>query len=107
MYGPLDNISFFGRMQPIDVLINATGSDHLPNQTSILVGHVVELKSSTLCELNMSHLDSLDFRALLYRVWNLVPRPSRERGWLLWWEYAIRRTVKFMQGWGCMMAPQA
>lgn len=104
VYGPRDDIDFSGNMRPVNVLIEATGSDDIPIQTSISVGHVVDLNPSSLYKLNVSHLDSPDFRALVHRVWNLVPRPIGDRGWLLWWEVAIRRTVKFMRGWGHMIA---
>jgi hypothetical protein len=50
------------------VLIVATRSDHLPLLTSISIRHVVDSKSSFLFKLNVSHLDSLDFRALMHRV---------------------------------------
>ena len=59
MYGPQDDISFSGSMQPVDVLIDATGSDHLPILTSISVGHVVDSKAS-LFKLNVYHMDSPD-----------------------------------------------
>jgi hypothetical protein len=48
-------------MHLVDVLIAATGSDHLPIMTSILVGHVVDSKPSSLFKLNVSHLESAYF----------------------------------------------
>jgi hypothetical protein len=60
------------------VLIEATGSDHLPIQTSISVGNVVDSKPSSLFKMNVAHLESLDFCALVHRVWNLVPQPIGE-----------------------------
>ena len=97
--GLKDGISFFGDRHRIDVLVATTSSDHLPIFSLILVGNVLDSKPSTLFKLNVSHLDSLNFRAVIHIVCNLVPRPCGHRGWLLWWEATIHHTLKFIRGW--------
>jgi len=63
VYGPREDIYFFGRLHPVDVLIEVTISDHFLIQNFILVGHAVDLKPSSLFKLNFSHLESPDFHA--------------------------------------------
>ena len=63
-------------MRPIDVLIVAVGSYHLSIMTSILVGHLADSKPLSFFNLNVSHLESPDFCALVHSIWNLVPRPQ-------------------------------
>jgi len=91
-------------MHLVDVLIATIGSYRLPIITSILVGHVVDSKPSSLFRLIISHLESTDFEALVHSVWNLVPRPRGGKEWLLWWQATIHHIVKFKRGWGCMIA---
>jgi hypothetical protein len=67
------------------------------------VGNVVDSKPSCLFTLNVVHVESIDFNALVNRGWNLIPQPIGETNWLLWWEVVILNTVKFMRCWGCMI----
>jgi len=97
-------MAFSGKSRPVDVLMDVTGSDHLPIQTMLYLGHSADAPPSSVLKLNVSHLESEDFRALVHRVWKLSPWPLGAQGWILWWEAAVCRTVKFMRGWGRMMA---
>jgi len=81
IYGQRDDISFFGNMHPIDMLIATVGSYHLPIMTSISVDHVVDSKPSYLFNINISHLESTYFKALVHNVWNIVPHPRGVKGW--------------------------
>jgi len=87
----------------VDLIIAVTWLDHLPIMTYILVGNVVESKPSSLLRLNVSHLNFENFKDLVYSVWNLVPLPRWDKGWILWWEESILYTVKFIKGWGHMI----
>lgn len=76
-----------------------------PIQASILVGHVVDLKPTSLLKLSVSYILG-DYLLLCFRPSCLEPHPSHyrdhtigNRGGLFWWEAAFRRTVKFMRGW--------
>lgn len=85
-HGPQDNISFFGKLRLVDVLIEEAGLDHLANHSSILAGHMMDSKLSSLSKLNVSHLYSPYFHAMVHYVQNLVPHLIGDRGWMLWWE---------------------
>jgi hypothetical protein len=58
-----DGMVFSGNLRPADVLMDMTGSDHLPIQTVISFGHHNDSVPSFLFKMNVSHLESLDFKA--------------------------------------------
>lgn len=103
-YGPHDDIIFSGKLQSMDVLMGTTSSNHFPIQLAISLGEQDDSPPSFSFNLNVSHFKSLDFRALVYKVWNLSPRPLRDRGWFLWWDATIFWLVNFKRGWDRLMA---
>ena len=78
-------------------MMETTGSYHLPIQTSILGGHMIDSNPSPLFEINVSHLNSLNFYSLLH-FWKLIPCVVGDRVCMVWWEEYIQRNVKFMHG---------
>lgn len=76
--------------------MDMTDFDHLPIQTTISFGHHDDSTPSFLFKLNVSHLESIDFKALVHRVWYLSPQPLGNTRWLIWCDAALCRTVKFM-----------
>jgi len=58
-------MSFSGMLCPMDVLMNVTGFDHFPISFVIIVGNSIDSTHSTLFKLNVSHLESIDFHALV------------------------------------------
>lgn len=42
VYGFKQDNLFSGRLRPVDVVMDVTGSDHFPIQTVILVGHTID-----------------------------------------------------------------
>lgn len=84
--------------------MDVTGSDHLPIQSILTIGASNDSVPSSLFKLNVSHLEFDDFRALVRRVWTLSLRPVGDHGWILWWEAAVCRTVKFIRGCSRMIA---
>lgn len=60
-YGPLIEIAFFGKLCPVDVLMDVTGSNHLLILTLISLRHSVDAPPSSVIKLNVSHLESEDF----------------------------------------------
>jgi hypothetical protein len=61
-------------------------------------------KAQSSFKLNVSLLESEDCRNVIAWVWSLVPTPVWEISWISWWEAAILRTAKFLQGWGRIVA---
>jgi hypothetical protein len=51
--------------------MDVMGSNNFPIQTIISIGETIGPTQSTLFKLNVSHLEPLDFQALVLWVWNL------------------------------------
>jgi hypothetical protein len=47
-------------------------------------------------KLNVSLLESVDYRATVPWVWFLVPTLVGESGWISWWEATILHTTQFL-----------
>jgi hypothetical protein len=80
------------------VLISTTVLDHLPVMNSILIGYVVDSKPSSLFNISVSHLESVYLKSLVHSVWNLVPCPRGDKGWILWWDVTIFHNVNLNRG---------
>jgi hypothetical protein len=65
IYGLGEDMSILEKLQPMGVLMDVTGSNHLDIQTLITSGHLIDSPPSTLFILDVSHLESTDFCALI------------------------------------------
>jgi hypothetical protein len=61
----------------------------------------IELILLLLFKLNVSYLESKNFRTLVQRVWNLSSTLVSTHGWIPW--EVVCRTVKFIRDWGRMI----
>jgi len=78
--------------------------DHSPISTWLHIASGYPYKAQSSFKLNVSLLESEDCRNVIAWVWSLVPTPVWEISWISWWEAAILRTAKFLQGWGRIVA---
>eukprot|EP01018_Ginkgo_biloba_P000198 Gb_18971 [translate_table: standard] len=67
--------------------------------TTMVIRICPNMNTNLPFKLNVSLLQSEECLQAIERIWNLVPCPQSEEGWILSWEASVLRTTKFLRGW--------